>query len=241
MIYCISIEQIVASWPTEDDSVKSSGTGLEACITRFPIALPKPDIEENILSLEKLKLDFYKNSDKPNCKCSSEKEFDEIRESVEKCTKSSENGHTVESREDECTEEDQLNDGDNTVENKMNFELRRKVETRKDTNCFNLEENGPPSSDSEIYRQILEYFTNCFMHFLENATKRRVFNLPRDSGKGKDYTYREKNKNAKVGILFSGGIDSMVIAAIADRYCGIKGIKMVCIKQNHTDIALCEY
>ena len=71
-----------------------------------------------------------------------------------------------------------------------------------------------------------------FVEILTAAVRKRVFNLPR--GKVTDTCHHEDcektencsrqcckkpqhRKGSKVGILFSGGLDSMVLAALADR------------------------
>lgn len=97
--------------------------------------------------------------------------------------------------------------------------------------CFfrNLQEfnKNPPSPDNKLNIHLLEHYSSHFMEILEEATRRRVFNLPRErTNLDRKQTSQQdeacqsnlEGKNAKVGILFSGGIDSMVLAAMADRY-----------------------
>lgn len=77
-----------------------------------------------------------------------------------------------------------------------------------------------------------EAFRDKFVTVLGEAVKKRVFNLPRIKSNSVSLGLQEtsssltakeksplgsKNKDARVGILFSGGIDSMVMAALADR------------------------
>ncbi|KAB0375521.1 hypothetical protein FD755_012164 [Muntiacus reevesi] len=50
------------------------------------------------------------------------------------------------------------------------------------------------------------------------AVKRRVLCLPRDESLKPSEVVKTSNRKVKVAILFSGGIDSMVIAAIADHH-----------------------
>ncbi|XP_053554525.1 asparagine synthetase domain-containing protein 1 [Bombina bombina] len=51
-----------------------------------------------------------------------------------------------------------------------------------------------------------------FINVLSEAVRRRVLNLPRHHG----YSTIENERKANVAILFSGGIDSMILAALAD-------------------------
>ena len=81
-------------------------------------------------------------------------------------------------------------------------------------------------------KSIFETFRDKFITVLGEAVKKRVFNLPRIKSNSislglqetsSSLTEKEKSsletkeKGARVGILFSGGIDSMMIAALADR------------------------
>ena len=74
--------------------------------------------------------------------------------------------------------------------------------------------------------------TNKFIEVLGNAVRKRVWNLPRtnsdsvtsnfssgSTSEGNSFTSISgvQHKDARVGILFSGGIDSMMIAALADK------------------------
>ncbi|KAL9951054.1 hypothetical protein ACROYT_G043647 [Oculina patagonica] len=65
-----------------------------------------------------------------------------------------------------------------------------------------------------------------FITVLGDAVRKRVWNLPRTcsnsvlstSEANSSASSERQHKDARVGILFSGGIDSMMIAALADRY-----------------------
>ncbi|XP_057602566.1 asparagine synthetase domain-containing protein 1 [Hippopotamus amphibius kiboko] len=57
-----------------------------------------------------------------------------------------------------------------------------------------------------------------FIDVLSVAVKRRVLCLPRDENWIPSEVLKTSNRKANVAILFSGGIDSMVIAALADRH-----------------------
>ncbi|XP_039700173.1 asparagine synthetase domain-containing protein 1 [Pteropus medius] len=57
-----------------------------------------------------------------------------------------------------------------------------------------------------------------FIDVLSIAVKRRVLCLPRDENLTPGKVLKTWNRKANVAILFSGGIDSMVIATLADRH-----------------------
>nr|KAF6493634.1 asparagine synthetase domain containing 1 [Rousettus aegyptiacus] len=57
-----------------------------------------------------------------------------------------------------------------------------------------------------------------FIDVLSIAVKRRVLCLPRDENLTPGKVLKACNRKANVAILFSGGIDSMVIATLADRH-----------------------
>ncbi|XP_004601444.2 asparagine synthetase domain-containing protein 1 [Sorex araneus] len=57
-----------------------------------------------------------------------------------------------------------------------------------------------------------------FIDVLSTAVKKRVLCLPRDKILTSNEVLEAHDKKANVAILFSGGIDSMVLAALADRH-----------------------
>uniref|UniRef100_A0A8C3WF73 Asparagine synthetase domain-containing protein 1 n=1 Tax=Catagonus wagneri TaxID=51154 RepID=A0A8C3WF73_9CETA len=57
-----------------------------------------------------------------------------------------------------------------------------------------------------------------FIDVLSAAVKRRVLCLPRDENLTPSEVLKTNNRKANVAILFSGGVDSMVIAALADHH-----------------------
>ncbi|XP_037379589.1 asparagine synthetase domain-containing protein 1 [Talpa occidentalis] len=57
-----------------------------------------------------------------------------------------------------------------------------------------------------------------FIDVLSSAVKKRVLCLPRDEPLTPNEVLRTHERKANVAILFSGGIDSMVIATLADRH-----------------------
>ncbi|XP_055967770.1 asparagine synthetase domain-containing protein 1 [Sorex fumeus] len=81
--------------------------------------------------------------------------------------------------------------------------------------------SGPPT------RETLQVFltdehtmqtVQQFIDVLSTAVKKRVLYLPRDKNLTPNEVLEARDKKANVAILFSGGIDSMVLAALADRY-----------------------
>lgn len=83
-----------------------------------------------------------------------------------------------------------------------------------------------------LWNSTFEALRDKFVTVLGEAVRKRVFNLPRIKSNSVSLGLQEasssltakekssletKDKDARVGILFSGGIDSMMIAALADR------------------------
>uniref|UniRef100_U3DEM5 Asparagine synthetase domain-containing protein 1 n=1 Tax=Callithrix jacchus TaxID=9483 RepID=U3DEM5_CALJA len=88
------------------------------------------------------------------------------------------------------------------------------------THCSNI-------SNVPLTRETLQVFlTNVhmkeiiqqFIDVLSIAVKKRVLCLPRDENLTADEVLKTCDRKANVAILFSGGIDSMVIATLADRH-----------------------
>ncbi|XP_005996586.1 asparagine synthetase domain-containing protein 1 isoform X1 [Latimeria chalumnae] len=63
---------------------------------------------------------------------------------------------------------------------------------------------------------------NQFIDVLSEAVRRRVLNLPRGHVSQKTETPVSSFAAANVAVLFSGGIDSMVLAALADRHVPVE-------------------
>uniref|UniRef100_A0A250YKC6 Asparagine synthetase domain-containing protein 1 n=1 Tax=Castor canadensis TaxID=51338 RepID=A0A250YKC6_CASCN len=83
------------------------------------------------------------------------------------------------------------------------------------------------SSSISSTREILQIFltdghmkkvVQQFIHVLSVAVKRRVLYLAKDKNMAPNEVLKTCNRKANVAILFSGGIDSMVIATLADRH-----------------------
>lgn len=93
-------------------------------------------------------------------------------------------------------------------------------QTSFDTHCSNI-------SSVPTTRQTLEGFladgnmkeiVQQFIDVLSIAVRRRVLCLPRDENPTPSEDSKTCDRKANVAILFSGGIDSMVIATLADRH-----------------------
>lgn len=103
-------------------------------------------------------------------------------------------------------------------------------------NTFSLGEKTNQGQDEDVIKghingDVVEQFANVLME----AVRRRIFNLPRrtitdgciSTGKRQDNVSADEKgtvvgvqnkRRSNVGILFSGGLDSIVLAALADRY-----------------------
>ena len=82
-------------------------------------------------------------------------------------------------------------------------------------------------SRSPLTRETLQVFltdghtkevVQQFIDVLSIAVKRRVLCLPRDEKLAPGEVLKTSNRKANVAVLFSGGVDSMVIAALADHH-----------------------
>ena len=87
--------------------------------------------------------------------------------------------------------------------------------------------SDPPNTETMMNKHLLDFYMKHFLTILQEATRRRVYNLPRSNEAmvTEDMSTIAigspevgKCGSPKVGILFSGGIDSMVLTAMADRY-----------------------
>lgn len=88
------------------------------------------------------------------------------------------------------------------------------------THCSNISSVPPTRETLEGFladgnmREIVQQFIDV----LSIAVKRRVLCLPRDENPTPSEDSQTCNRKANVAILFSGGIDSMVIATLVDRH-----------------------
>ena len=105
---------------------------------------------------------------------------------------------------------------------------------KQSNNTFSLGEKTNQGLDEDVVKgHINEDVVEQFANVLMEAVRRRVFNLPRRTitetcivtGEIQDNISVDKkekalgveNTGSNVGILFSGGLDSIVLAALADR------------------------
>ncbi|XP_027627369.1 asparagine synthetase domain-containing protein 1 [Tupaia chinensis] len=89
-----------------------------------------------------------------------------------------------------------------------------------ETQCSNISSDLPRRETLQIFlsdRHTKEVIQQ-FIEVLSIAVKRRVLCLPRDENLAPKEALKPGCRMASVAILFSGGIDSMVIAALADRH-----------------------
>nr|XP_023416877.1 asparagine synthetase domain-containing protein 1 [Cavia porcellus] len=89
-----------------------------------------------------------------------------------------------------------------------------------ETHCRKIS-NVPPTRETlEVFLTDghMKRIVHQFIDVLSIAVERRVLYLLRDKNLPPDEVLKACNKKANVAILFSGGIDSMVITALADRH-----------------------
>ena len=114
-------------------------------------------------------------------------------------------------------------------------ELTTTAEPREDTNICSAGTIAEGCSRSDLLRSVwnssFKESRDKFIAVLGDAVRKRVWNLPRTNGdsvtsnsssgitsEANSFTSSGvQHKDARVGILFSGGIDSMMIAALADK------------------------
>lgn len=89
-----------------------------------------------------------------------------------------------------------------------------------DTHCSNISSIPPTSQTLQVFLADgnMKGIVQQFIDILSIAVKRRVLCIPRDENLTPSEVLKTCVKKANVAILFSGGIDSMVIAALADRH-----------------------
>ena len=206
---------------------QENGISAEASLSNETTALEYKKLKEKIKLLDEFKVSAnYENISVDNCIPKENLDDRPLRDCYEKdCSMETEPKHT----EVKISQIPISGDADLDLSND---------ELNKDRTEPESKEMEPPEGDSENYKELLDYYATYFLRFLEISTMRRVFNLPREGVVNcklnsnnfcaKD-SYMDhqvchsspscvKPKHAKVGILFSGGIDSMVLAAVADRY-----------------------
>lgn len=81
--------------------------------------------------------------------------------------------------------------------------------------------SSPPAGDT--LRALLtdahtQEVVGRFLAVLSGAVRRRVLCLPREGARPPGAVLETRDRKAKVAVLFSGGVDSMVMAALADRH-----------------------
>ena len=114
----------------------------------------------------------------------------------------------------------------------LNFDSKNSRHSFWETICHGLTQNEPSDNKnipqascrssifSTQWNSSFEQSRDKFIDVLGEAVRKRVFNLPRTNSVSPEQGFAfpgAKKENARVGILFSGGIDSMMIAALADK------------------------
>lgn len=86
--------------------------------------------------------------------------------------------------------------------------------------CSNLSSTQPAKETLEVFLtdEHMRTVVQQFIDVLSIAVKKRVLCLPRKENLTPSEMLRPCDRKAKVAVLFSGGIDSMVLAALADRH-----------------------
>lgn len=86
--------------------------------------------------------------------------------------------------------------------------------------CSNISSVPPTRETLEVFLSDghMKKVVQQFIDVLSVAVRRRVLCLPRDDSLAPSEVLKTCERKANVAILFSGGIDSMVIATLADRH-----------------------
>lgn len=114
------------------------------------------------------------------------------------------------------------------VENEAKLYLKEPVvplnmmlpQTSFDIHCSNISSIPPSRETLQVFLtdEHMKEVVQQFIDVLSIAVKRRVLCLPRDEYLTPSEVLTTCDRKANVAILFSGGIDSMVIATLADRH-----------------------
>jgi len=115
------------------------------------------------------------------------------------------------------------------------YELTMNAEPREGTDICSAKTIAEGCAQCDLLRSVrnssFEESRDKFIAILGDAVRKRVWNLPRTNGDSVTSNFPSgstseansftssgvQHKDARVGILFSGGIDSMMIAALADK------------------------
>ncbi|XP_069851730.1 asparagine synthetase domain-containing protein 1 isoform X1 [Dipodomys merriami] len=96
-------------------------------------------------------------------------------------------------------------------------------EAEVEMQCKNNSSISPTRDTLKVFLtdQHMKKVVQQFIDVLSIAVKRRVLYLARDKNLAPKEVLQTSNRKANVAVLFSGGIDSMVIATLADRHIPI--------------------
>ncbi|XP_007888327.2 asparagine synthetase domain-containing protein 1 [Callorhinchus milii] len=128
-----------------------------------------------------------------------------------------------EARNEEAQFTDQLPSFVSVCLNESKLFLRAPVTPMNDSIpefCINTEDSETPSINVELFladehkKRLVHQFTNV----LSESVRQRVLCLPRHQDLSGFEVHATVSDPAKVAILFSGGVDSMVLSALADHH-----------------------
>ncbi|XP_065070032.1 asparagine synthetase domain-containing protein 1-like isoform X2 [Rhopilema esculentum] len=215
MLYCIKMKDVLDFWNPTDELIGSSGNKFEQCIKALSMQVPRSDHGLRNMLLEKSVC---------NCLSPKKESTENAKFDTENCLSTEKNVFKEGSDEKVgACENSSVADKESMYE-PVNTDLLCKL-----CSCIHLKPyTEPPAKETSENAMMLEKCASFFLEVMEEATRRRVYNLPREKFlelKNKEgildslqtIDTKEGKQVTNVGILFSGGIDSMVLAALADR------------------------
>ena len=221
MLYCIKMKDVLDLWNPTDDGIGGCEIQFEQCIKAFSMQIPRPDYGLRSMLLEK----YACNCLSPREKSTENTKFDT------KSIKQTENCLSTEQNVFKEMSDVKVGESENSsaADTEKIYEPVSTDLLCKLCSCINLKpDTQPPAKETSENAMMLEKYASFFLEVMEEATRRRVYNLPREKFSVPKYKEgilkslqtmdtKDGKQVTNVGILFSGGIDSMVLAALADR------------------------